>query len=342
MSNKNVLVIGGGIAGLCAALELACLDIGVELVEKEEVLGGHAGQFTCKATDKCVKCGACIVEEKIRNVVRNPKIKVHLGSHVQEVTNSGKFSLSLSVNNGSNYPCEADAIIVTSGFSPFNPEEKPYGYNSFDNVITNLDLEKMIKIHHVVKRPSDNKAPKRMAFVQCVGSRDGKLNHLWCSRVCCGSALRMARLIKSRQPDTEIVLFYIDIQSFGKDFQSFYNGAQNDVRMIRTIPGDVFEVEDDRLRMTYFDNIANESKEEIFDLIVLSIGITPGNALINLAALFNIELSNSGFVTESDKTTRPMQAGVFAAGTVLGPMSIAESVASAGKAAWDVVRYLEI
>jgi len=341
MSDKNALVIGGGVTGLSAALELACLDISVEIVEKEDYLGGFAGQFACKATDKCVKCGACVVQEKLKNVVKSPKIKSHVGSRLENVTNSGKFLVTLSDNKGSNHPFETDAIIIASGFSPYDPEGKPYGYNRFDNVITNLALERMLRQESLARRPSDNKEPKKIAFIQCVGSRDAKLNHLWCSKVCCGSAMRMARLIKSRQAETEIVFFYIDIQTFGRDFQRFYNEVQNDVRMIRAIPADVFRTEDDRLQMTYFNDAESESVEEIFDLLVLSIGITPGKDLSDLAALLNIELSDSEFVSTSEQSARTSQEGVFAAGTVLGPMDIAESMASAGKAAWEVVGYFK-
>jgi len=342
VNGKSVLVVGGGIAGLSAALELARLGIGVELVEKEDVLGGHARQFTCKATDKCVRCGACIVEEKLKDVADNPGIKVHLGSHMEKVESSGRFVVSLADNKGPSHSCETDAIIITSGFSPFNPAGKPYGYSRFDNVITNLDLERVLRKQSLVTRPSDDKAPEKIAFIQCVGSRDAKLNHLWCSKVCCGSALRMASLIKSRQPETGVTLFYMDIQTFGRDFQRFFNKVQNDVRLIRAIPGDVFKTEDDRLRMTYFDSATGESKEEFFDLIVLSVGLTPGMDLPELSAQLNIELSDSGFVRTPEKSSGTQKDGVFAAGTVLGPMSIAESVASAGKAAWEVITYLKV
>jgi len=342
VNGKSVLVVGGGIAGLSAALELARLGIGVELVEKEDAFGGHARQFTCKATDKCVQCGACIVEEKLRDVSDHPGIKVHLGSHMEKVESLDRFVVSLAGKKGSSHSCETDAIIVASGFSPFNPAGKPYGYGRFDNVITNLDLETVLRKHSLVTRPSDDKAPEKIAFIQCVGSRDAKLNHLWCSRVCCGSALRMASLIRSRQPETGVTLFYMDIQTFGRDFQRFFNKVKNDVRMIRAIPGDVFKTEDDQLRLTYFDSAASEPKEEIFDLIALSVGLTPGTDLARLAAQLNIELSDSGFVSTPEKGSGTHEDGVFAAGTVLGPMSIAESVASAGKAARDVVEYLKI
>jgi heterodisulfide reductase subunit A2 len=342
MQGKNAIVIGGGIAGLCAALELARLDIGVDLVEKEAALGGHARLLTCKATDECVRCGACLVEDRLKAVIENPNIKVHLGSRVESVKNSGRFSVVLSENMGSASSCEADAVIIASGFSIFDPETKPYGFGLFADVITNLDLERMLKIQGIARRPSDNRTPEKLAFIQCVGSRDAKSGHLWCSKICCGVALRMSHLIKSRQPQIAISVFYIDIQSSGRDFQGFFDGLKNDVRLIRAIPADVFRTEDDRLQMTYFDATLRESKDEIFDMIVLSVGLCPGEDLKGLSGLFGMKLSDTGFACTNQQAVISTQPGVFAAGTVLGPMGIAESIASAGKAAWDVVKYMKI
>ena len=369
MADKSVLIIGGGVAGLSAALDLSRFGIGVEIIEKSDFMGGQAIGFSCKATDQCVKCGACMVEEKLKEVLENPNINYSLGSNIKKITNSKRFSVSLekgpeyidpqrctgcgecfdkcpakgaitrgfSKNNLPFYAinqekcthiegksciiCQdlcpegainldkkeeelntkADAIIVATGFTPFDPESKPYGYNRFKNVITNLDLENMLRQESRATRPSDNSPPKRMAFIQCVGSRDAKLNHLWCSKVCCGSALRMARLIKARQPETMITCFYIDIQTFGKDFELFYKGVKKDIRMVRAIPGDILKTEDDSLRITFADNTTHETVEEIFDLVVLSIGLTPCTGAKNVAKLLNIELAIRGFSTLQEK-----------------------------------------
>jgi heterodisulfide reductase subunit A len=406
---NKVLIIGGGVAGLSAACELALLNVDVDLVEKTDFLGGHGIQFACKATDKCVACGACVVEEKLTNVVQSPKITISPGTTVQKVTKADRFSALLhrrpeyitpqkctgcricydrcpsdgaiirgfSKNNTPLYAvreekclhfkdnsctlCEelcpegaiklnakatevvtdADAIIVATGFKPFNPENKPYGYKIFKNVITNLDLERMLRQESRITRPSDNQEPKKIAFVQCVGSRDSSLNHLWCSKVCCGSALRMARLIKARQPETEITFFYIDVQTFGKDFQSFYDDVQKEVCMIRTIPGEIFKAAQDNLQVNYYEAKTGTSLQENFEMVVLSIGITPPGDTKNLAGLFNLNLADYGFMGTADGNGSATANGVFAVGTVLGPMGIDETIAHAGHIAWETFKYLE-
>jgi heterodisulfide reductase subunit A len=409
MADKNVLIIGGGVAGLSAAVELGDLDIRVDLVEKSNFLGGHAIGYACKTIDNtCVKCGACMVEEKLQSAVSHPNIKIWTGSQVQNISNNGRFSSIIfqeplyidpekctncglcldrcpadgAVLKGfskSNHPfyvfnkekclyfkdqsctickdecpetaidldkeasehtLEADAVLIATGFQPFNPKDKPYGYGRFKNVVTALDMEKMLKQTGEAKKPIDNKRPQKIAFIQCVGSRDAKLNHLWCSKVCCGSALRMARLIKERQPDTEITFFYMDVQTFGKDFEPYYQEAREDIRMIRAIPGDFYEMEDQGLKVNYVNNLTHETVEEIFDLVVLSVGITPCEDIGTVSRMFKIESDEFGFLKTGDKELSVSKNGVFTAGTVQGPMSIPETIAGAGSAVWKIIKYL--
>ncbi len=340
-NDKNVLIVGGGVAGLSAAVELARLGIGVELVEKADEPGGYAGQFTCKAVDKCARCGACIVEEKIKVASASPKVKIHTGVQLDEIKKSDRFFADIIDKIGSRFSLTADAVIIASGFSAFDPESKPYGYRMFDNVITNLELERMLRQEGTIRRPSDNKVPDKIAFIQCVGSRDGKLNHLWCSKVCCGSALRMAKLIKSRQAEVEATFFYMDVQTFGKDFQAFYSEVRHDVNMVRAIPGDIYRTEDDRLMVSYFKAGENETTEGIFDMVILSVGITPGKDNGVLAEALNVKLDASGFFSDSGDRGNEGHSGVFYAGTAIGPMSIADSLADAGRAVKKVLEYLE-
>ncbi len=410
MKGKHVLIVGGGVAGLSAAIELADLDIRVELIEKSNFLGGHAIGYACKAIDNtCVKCGACMVEEKLQRVVSHPNINISIGSQIQAISKNGRFSASVrrqplyidpekctncgrcsnrcpadgaimkgfSKNNHPFYAIdtarclyfkdrscticfdecpesaidfdksaleriiEADAVLIAAGFQPFNPRNKPYGYGRFKNVVTVPELENMLKQSGGVTKPSDDQLPQKIAFIQCVGSRDAKLNHLWCSKVCCGSALRMATLIKERQPDTEITFFYIDIQTFGKDFERFYRKVQEDIRMIRAIPADIYEAEGQGLKVNFVHHPLHETREEIFDLVVLSVGITPGGDIGNLSRIFALNTDQFGFLKSGGEKTPGSSNGVFTAGAVGGPMSIAESIAEAGSAVWNIVQYME-
>ena len=409
MANK-VLVIGGGVAGLTVASDLADLDIDVEIVEQSDFPGGHAIQYTCKATDQCVKCGACMVEEKLDRVVQNPKIKLMPGARVQEVSKSKDFSVTLlkkpvfidpekcsncglcfekcpengavtkgfSKNHTPFYaissekclylkdqsctvcreacpegaidldagemtePTHANAVILATGFTPFNPVSKPYGYGKFENVITNLEMERMLRTDGRALKPSNGVEAGSIAFIQCVGSRDAKLNHLWCSKVCCGSALRMAGLVKARQPEIQVTFFYMDVQTFGRDFDEFYAKIRKDVRLIRAIPGDIYPAVNDQLRVTFLDNTSSETFQEEFDLVVLSVGMTPCQGIQETTETLQLQLAETGFVEQADKGGLTSEKGIFTAGSVTGPMSIPESIASAGKTAFEVAKYLGV
>jgi heterodisulfide reductase subunit A len=410
MMNKKVLVIGGGVAGLTAASELADLDIDVEIVEQSDFPGGHAIQYTCKATDQCVKCGACMVEEKLDRVVQNPKINLMAGTRVQDISNSKDFSVTLlkrpvfidpekcsncgiclekcpengavtkgfSKNHAPFYAISgekclylkgqsctvcreacpesaidldagemtestrANAVILATGFTPFSPVSKPYGYGNFKNVITNLEMERILRADGRALKPSNGVEAGSIAFIQCVGSRDAKLNHLWCSKVCCGSALRMAGLVKVRQPETQITFFYMDVQTLGRDFDLFYAKIRKDVRLLRAIPGDIYPAADDQLRVTFLDNTSSETLQEEFDLVVLSVGMTPCQGLQDTTGTLKLQLAETGFVEQTDKGGLTPERGIFTAGAVTGPMSIPESIASAGKTAFEVAKYLGI
>jgi len=348
MEYSKVLVIGGGIAGLTVAHELAKQGVNIELVEKEPFLGGHAIQFTCKAVESCAKCGACMAEEKLNNVIHNENIRIHTGANLNGISKNDRFHYSIQLNQNSTdqskdtgYSSSADAVIMATGFEPFDPVKKPYGYKVFKNVITNLDLERMLKINGIAIKPSDGMPPDKIAFIQCVGSRDSKLNHLWCSKICCASSLRMARVIKTRKPETSITFFYIDIQGSGKDFEALYQTAKEDFRMIRAIPGDIYKTEDDRLKITYFDNLSKANKEEVYGMVVLSVAMIPGSGTKELAEMLGIIPCDTGFIKSCEKDDIAGSGGVFVAGTAGGPLSIAESITHAVKTAWDVAKYLK-
>ena len=340
---KRVLIVGGGVAGLAAALDLARLGLSTTVVEKTPQLGGHAAQYGCKATETCVKCGACIVVSQVQQALAHPQIEVLTASSVQNVIIDPSFNVTIGASasdlSGAAVQQTVDAVILATGFKPYNPKDKPYGYGLFPNVITNLELEQMIHQQNAPLRPSDNQHPHRIAFIQCVGSRDAKLGHLWCSKICCASALRLARLIRMRRPETEITFYYIDVQTFGTAFQAFYKAVSSEINLQRVIPGDIYPTGDDCLKITSYHLETQQSLEEIFDMVVLSIAITPAADHRQMAEHFGVTLADTGFIKHNaiDVNSTP---GIFTAGTVCGPMSIAEAVVSGSQAAQHVATYL--
>ncbi len=410
MTDKTVAVIGGGVAGLAAALELARFNIQVQVVEKSDFAGGHAIRYACKATDQCVKCGACVVEEKLEQALENPHIRLLTGSRIESISKNGRFRINLArkpsyIDPGKCTACgvclercpqpgaivqgtsknhvpfyalaeenclyiadqsctrcqdacpekaitldagsteattEADAVILATGFETFDPRHKPYGYGRYPNVVTNLELDEIVRRQGGALKPSDGRPARKIGFVQCVGSRDAKVHHLWCSRICCGTSLRMARLIRSREPETEVTFFYIDVQTFGRDFEPFYSQVTEEVRMIRAIPGDILQMQDGQLKVTVLDSQTHETVEELFDMIVLAVGLQPCQQNHELARWVNLKTDFNGFIAPSPGAAHETAGdGVFCAGTVSGPMGIAESVASAGEAALNTLRYLK-
>lgn len=407
MEPKNVMIIGGGIAGMTAAWELAEAGVNVHLVEKSGFLGGHAIQYTCKATSECLQCGACSVEKMLKNVTESDNITIHLSTEIENIENNNAYSIQLkkstafidavkctncgicfdklkddgiivqgySKNNSPLYAiCEeklndnkdalndicpegaiivndeasfedvtADAVIVATGFQPFDPERKStYGYSKFSNVISGMDLERIKRQNGYLVRPSDGKTAKKIAFIQCVGSRDDNLGNLWCSQVCCSYALRTSESIKYKDPDLDITIFYMDIQTTGKSFPAFYETCKNDIRFIRSIPVDIFPVENDNLNIRLFDEATGVPEMEAFDLIVLSIGIMPNPENEKMSALMGIPLDQDGFFEYSDKLNKTATSndGIFLAGTAQGPKNIAASIAHAGQAVGGVLKYL--
>lgn len=409
IDHKHVTVIGGGVAGLTATDLLAGWGVHVSLIEKTPFLGGHAIQLNCKATDACVKCGACMAEDRLLRATRHPNVEIHTGAQIESVRGQAPCQIDYRIHsplvnadrcNGcgicfrkcpvpgailqgraprvgpyvairrdlcryfDNAACtlcrdacpqgairlsarsqsgrlETDALLVATGFSPYNPSEKPYGYGKFQNVITSLDAERLLREQPVMLRPSDGRPAGRIAFVQCVGSRDARLGHPWCSKICCGSSLRMARLIQSRQKDAQITFFYIDVQTFGKDFACFYHNARENITMIRAIPGDIMRTGTDELEVIYFSPETNTSTEALFDVVVLSVGLLPSGDNERMAHVLDWTLEESGFLPPHGSDRRPAPAGIFTAGTAMGPMTIAESVGSAEKTAFDMIRYLK-
>src|ERR1035437_1673971 len=221
----NVLVIGGGITGMTAALELGDSGYTVYLVEKDDHLGGNLARVDLTAP--YLYSARDLLTEKIMRIKDNRKIIVYLESKVTEVTGFiGNFKASIqSYDNKFNYPgrkinVKIGNVVVCTGYKEFDASRiVHYGYGKLPNVITSFELEKMIRAGSIETK--EGKVPKYVAIIHCVGSRTKEF-HTYCSRVCCMTALKYASEIKSANPDCYISDVYIDMHAFGKGHEDFY------------------------------------------------------------------------------------------------------------------------
>lgn len=331
-TDKTILVLGGGIAGVTAALDLADYGCKVVLVEKEDKIGGNAGHLACMALDKCQKCNGCLAEPRLAKVLAHPGVEILTGTRVEGLEKNGRgYKIGLS-GAGS---AEAQAVILATGYEPYQAAGKPrYGYGRFENVATVLELDVELRQTGRISNRATGETPKKMAFVQCVGSRDVLRNN-YCSRICCGFALRMGRMLKHRF-GTEVTVFYMDIQNFGHVYEPTLAAAREELRLVRAMPSDVFPGENGEVIIQYYDETQGVSAEEPFEMLALSIGLAPGKDNKSLAELAGLKLNDYGFL---DPASCPE--GLFLAGTVTKPLDVAEVITQAEKAAQETICYLE-
>ncbi len=231
---------------------------------------------------------------------------------------------------------EASAMIVATGFMPFDPEMKPrFGYGLVPGVVTALELDSMLRNDTWSPGEGDG-AIRSVAFIQCVGSRDAKIGRNYCSRVCCGYAVRMARLMKHRFPAVQPTMFYMDIQSFERAFDKSLQEASKEVRLIRSIPAEVRKGHDGRPELIYHGP-GDERIIESFDLVILSVGISPSSPDVSL----DLGLTRDGFCGTKGEDVTTLKRGVFVAGTVQGPRSIGETISHAIAAAGRAASYIK-
>lgn len=231
------------------------------------------------------------------------------------------------------FTIRVDGIVVATGHETFSPVVKPrLGYGRIPGVMTGLEAEEALRSQSWLPRGSDQSQPARsVGFIQCVGSRDPGLNRSFCSAVCCAYALRMARLLKSRDPEADIAVYFIDVQNFDKMFTSLRAELERTgIRFVRGIPSFVERAAGGRLSLGIEDPAGRFVTAE-HDTVVLSTGIEPTEGSRKLAELLRLERDASGFLRRG----RP---GVQVAGTCTEPLGILESISSARAAALEMAR----
>ncbi|MFP3896333.1 MAG: FAD-dependent oxidoreductase [Anaerolineales bacterium] len=344
MQPRSSIVIGGGIAGLTAASNLAGRGVHITLIERKAVLGGHALTVCCKAIDgECQLCGGCLLPPHIEAVRQSPDIDVLTETIVTQVNRvNGEFHIHLSSPQTTLDPVHADAVILATGFDHIDALSKgPYGYGAVPAVTTGEEMERHIKEEG--QAAYDGRGLERVAFIQCVGSRDEHAGRGYCSQVCCRYALRLARLLKSHLPEVEITIHKMDMQTGGRDIAPAWHAAMEEgVGVVSGLPAVIEASPTDPKEglFVYEDALTGERKEVAYDLIVLSTGMRPRADAAEVARQFGLNRGPYGFfATEADGTST-IAPGVFVTGCCQAPRSMAESVAHAKRAAQACYRYL--
>ncbi|HVN57210.1 MAG TPA: CoB--CoM heterodisulfide reductase iron-sulfur subunit A family protein [Bacteroidales bacterium] len=342
----NSLVIGGGISGMTAALELADSGFIVYLVEKDDHLGGNLARVDLTAP--YLYSARDLITEKIIRIKDNRKVIVYLGSKVTELTGFiGNFKATIqSYDNRYNYPgrkvnVKVGNVVVATGYKEFDASRiVHYGYGKLPNVITSFELEKMIRNGSVETR--DGRAPKYVAIVHCVGSRSKEF-HSYCSRVCCMTALKYASEIKSAHPDCYISDIYVDMHAFGKGHEEFYRKSSEAKTLFlmyekgdRPVIHKAGPKDDCEMLIEVNEKLSGEHIEIPADLVVLMVGMEAREDSGEIARLVNISQDKDGWFIESHPKLEPVATttdGIFIAGTCVAPKDIPDSVAQARAAA---------
>lgn len=274
--SKDILVIGGGISGMTAALEAADAGYKVVLVEKEPQLGGFANKLYKKipVREYTPIIADTEIERVIQKVESHPNITVYKSSKVVKTEGQpGLFDVTISGAAGTQI-CKIGAIVMATGWIPYDATKLDYlGYGKYKNVVTNIEFEQLAK-KGTISRPSDGKDAEKVAFIQCAGQRDP--NHLaYCSSMCCATSLKQARYVR-QNPNALAMIFYKDMRTPGR-LEAYYREAQNDPGIMLTkadVTG-VSEASNGNLYVEMENTLLGEKVRVEADLVVLATGMIP-------------------------------------------------------------------
>ena len=420
--NFDAIVVGGGIAGVEAAINLGDNGLKVLLIERDLTLGGK--MILLSKVFPTLDCGACITTPKLSEVARHINVTIFTNSEVLNIQKQDNhyfktvmikhtryveesnctgcqlcedacpivvpdqyqygmvgrkaayipFNIaapriaSIDIENcilcgacekvcptqcidftmqDVEYQIVSKTVIIATGFNLFDPIKIPrFGFGEYKNVITSMQMERLLaptRPYNHVLRPGDGKVPCKLAYVLCTGSRDVTVGNPICSQICCMYSIKQAQLLMGALPMADVTIYYINIRSFGKGFEEFYEQAKGmGVNFVKGKIGKIDEKENGDLVLRYEDVNTGKVTETVHDLVVLSVG-----------ALANDEpekFFNSGmwkkdefqFAHQKDLFYTPSLSsidGVFLAGTTSGPMDIPDAILSAGAASMEAIRY---
>jgi heterodisulfide reductase subunit A2 len=339
MTSSKVLIIGGGPSGLESARCVAELGGEAILIEKRERLGGTPDRENYAKLTHHWRDASEAMAEMAAVVTSNPNVQVKYQAEVKGMSGSaGDFTVEIEAG-GVAESLNVGAVIVATGFQHFDPGRATqyYNYYSFPDVITLTDLEKMLREHNVV-RPSNGEAPKKIAFVQCVGSRDRQIGNEYCSKVCCGIASKQAIELRQQIPDSKVFIFYIDMRMYGYWENEIYWPAQEKYK-VNYVKGVISEVlpKGNQLLVRGEDTTMSRPMEVTMDMIVLSVGMEPSAGTRAIAQLLGIQQNRYGFIEAGGAggldPVATSKEGIFVAGAASGPADLDDSISKAGLAA---------
>jgi heterodisulfide reductase subunit A len=306
--------------------EVPTLAVADRLGNFDEVNLGLTQETVKAEALRCFACGGCIECGECEKVCGQEAIKHDMEDEIIEE--------------------EVGAIIVATGYELYGIEEiREYGAGRYEDVIDGLQFERLLSAsgptQGEIRRPSDNKTPKRIAFISCVGSRDREHHLPYCSKICCMYNTKHALLYKERVPDGEAIIFSIDIRTAGKDYEEFFMRAKEDenVLYVRGKPSRVIKEGDDLMVWTT-DTLTGRAMKVRCDMVVLSMAVVPSLNTPELAKKLRIQTNIHGFFNEAHPKLRPVESlvpGFFLAGCAQTPKDIPETVAQASAAASKVL-----
>ncbi len=341
---KPVAVIGGGIGGLAVAQSLVANGIDCTIVEKENRLGGKVRSWACMATNACQRCYCCSHADLAEEVNSFPGANVMLGFELVSatLTDAGVQVRVQSLESGTAELLETEALVIAVGFEPYDPSEKIFwGYGRLEGVLTLKDMNAYVRNDNLAAFSSEIKGPARIAFFQCVGSRDATIGANYCSQHCCKAALRMALKLHESHEDWEITIFYIDLQVAGKFAGSLLAEARRcGIRLVQGVPGEIVRGEDNMLQIIRDDGGRNV--RESFHRIILSVGQRPSAGSMRIADMLGLKPNEFGFLptkglASGGRTDVPR---VYIAGTCSGPKDIEGTLADGGQTAAAIIEDL--
>lgn len=319
---KQVLIVGGGMAGMAAARTLGHYPVTTHLVEQKSRLGGHAAMHACMATHACQRCSACKAQVWADQLTHQKDLSISTNTSIETVTRTGE-GYQVVLASEKKETLNADAIILATGFTPSEPAGLlAHAYQVSDRILSTYDLNQILK-QEVLDAAVSAAGRPRIGFVQCVGSRNREIGKGYCSQVCCDISRRQIEKILHLMPHVHITLFYIDLQMVNPAVKKAYDALSERVELIQGVPFEVFtDKEKDKISVIHEHDITGQRTVSHLDLLVLSVGISASDQARTMAQEWGLPADEWGFVNEHQRLAAQH---IFVAGCAAGPADIVHS-----------------